>query len=164
MKHVDYSKIVSVCVCIYVCVLTSCQPDPICRENLKVGLIGELREIYYDQNEQPQLCTQWDSILVMGVGNSDTLYANEKHVQKLTLPLRIAADSTQYILTYHGATDTMTIEHTSQQEFVSSECGCLYSHDLLSVHSTNHWIDSIEIISTDISRMGESNICIWRER
>jgi len=129
-----------------------------------VGLIGELREIYYDPNEQPQLCTAWDSITILGIGSNDTLYNNEKNVKKIVLPLHNYQDSTQYVLLYHGTSDTMTILHSNTQDFVSVECGCIYDHDLLSLHSTEHWIDSVEIVETGIRRQGETNIRIWRER
>jgi len=144
--------------------MSSCQPDTTCREDLTVGLIGELREIYYDQNEQPQLCTVWDSITIVGVGSNDTLYANDKNVKKIVLSLHNYQDSTQYILCYHGKTDTMTIRHTNTQDFVSVECGCIYDHELLSIAHTTHWMDSVETCETGIRRQGETNIHIWRVR
>lgn len=164
MKHAGYSNIVLVCVYVCVCVITSCQPDTTCRENLTVGLISELREIYYDQNHQPQLCTVWDSITVQGIGSSDTLYNNTKYAKKLLLPLHTNADTTQYTLTYHGEADTITVCHTNAQNFVSVECGCVVDHEIISIDHTTHWIDTIEIIQTAIHRQGESNLYIWHER
>jgi len=127
---------------------------------MEVGLVGELKETYYDKNQQPQLCTVWDSITVQGIGNSEALYANSKYLTKIVLPLHTTMDSTQYTLTYHNLTDTLTIGHTHLLTFVSVECGCAPEHDLISIRHTHHWIDSVEVATTAVNRLGETNIYI----
>ncbi|MCQ2342603.1 MAG: DUF6452 family protein [Paludibacteraceae bacterium] len=145
-----------------VATLYSCRPDAVCREALTVGLVGELRETYPDNNNQPQLRTAWDSITVQGIGSDSLLYDNRKNIGKIVLPMRHDIDSTGFVLTYRGCTDTLYTWHTSERNFVSVECGCVYNHDVLHLSYTRHWIDSIAVIDNQMTRQGETNIYYLR--
>lgn len=158
MKHAGYCNIVLVFVCVFVCVLTSCQPDEACRQSVRTGLQCEFQEAYLDETSQVRYRTTWDSITVIGMGATDILYNNSKSVQSLSLPLKQDVDSTSFIITYHNLTDTLTIYHTNQQEFVSVECGCTYDHELQRLNYTHHWIDTISILQTAIDLGSGTNI------
>jgi len=148
MKHVTCSNIVAVLVLVVVFVNVSCRPDTRCRELMETGMV----------------CTStqaWDSLTVIGKGKTEALYANSKNLTKITLPLRQDIETTDYILTYHQLNDTLSIRHSNTQQFVSVECGCASLHDILSVQTTHHWIDSIAIVETSINRTGATNIQIF---
>ncbi|MCQ2310794.1 MAG: DUF6452 family protein [Paludibacteraceae bacterium] len=156
MKHILYYSTLLILLC-------SCKPDTVCRSVMTVGLVGELREHYTDQYGKQQVQTVWDSLTVQGVGNDSVLYDNSKAVDKTTLPLRHDADSTVYTLTYHGLTDTLTTHYSSNQIFVSMECGCAYHHAISHIDHTRHWIDSIDVVNDAITREGKTNIHFIRE-
>lgn len=157
MKHaLCYSIFILLC-------FTACRPDPVCRSNMKVGLVAELEEIQYDATHQPHTNTTWDSITVQGIGNDSILYDNSKSIKKICLPLRHDADSTAYTLIYKGQTDTLLIIHNSRQHFVSVECGCVYNHTVSDLQCTRHWVDSITVLSDNVERGGETNIRFYRE-
>jgi len=160
MKHVGYYNIVFILVVVFVFVFNACQPEATCRESVKTGLVCAYSEAYLDETMQVRYRTTWDSITVIGIGKTDSLYANSKNVQKINLPLRNDIDSTLYSLTYHNLTDTLIIFHSNQQQFISVECGCTYHHGLQKMRCTQHWIDSIAILDTLMTRAEATNITI----
>jgi len=164
MKHVRFSNIVLVGVYVCVCLLSSCRPDTTCRENIKTGMICEYRYPYFDKDRQIQISVTWDSISVIGLNQVEPLYDNTRNVKQLSLPMHIAADSTEYALLYHQVFDTICVRHTNNPEFISLECGCAVRHNILSIRHTHHWIDSIAIVKDSIVRAGTTNIELWNRK
>lgn len=158
MSHVHYYSI-----CVGIALLCSCQPDTVCRETMQVGVIGQLKETYYDTDMQSHVRTAWDSLTVQGIGSDSVLYNNSKSVSQVLLPMRSDKDTTCYAMTYCGCTDTLSIVNSHNQQFVSVECGCVYEHAIRQVVYTQHWIDTIVIASTEVKRGGGVNIYFIRE-
>lgn len=158
MSHVRYYSI-----CVGIALLCSCQPDTVCRETMQVGVIGQLKETYYDADMQPRVRTAWDSLTVQGIGSDSVLYNNSKSVSQIFLPMQNDKDTTSYTMTYCGCTDTLSVVHSSNQQFVSVECGCVYEHAIRQVLYTRHWIDTVTIVSNEVLRGGGVNIYFIRE-
>jgi len=161
MKHANFSKIVLVCVYVCVCVLSSCRPDTVCRQDTKVGLVCELRYPYYDSNRQLQVASTWDSLTVIGLNEVEPLYDNEKKIRQISLPMHVNADSTEYALLYRKKYDTICVYHTNDPEYISLECGCAVRHRIISIRHTHNWIDSIAVKKDSMLRSGETNIEFW---
>lgn len=167
MKYANCCNIVRISVIVSIIVsvfaLSGCRPDSACRSSLTVGLTCEFREIYIDELGQEKTRNTWDSLTVQGVGSDSLLYANRKNIQKIVLPMRHDADSTIYVLTYHGLNDTLIAYHTSQEHFISVECGCVYNHELVQITYTKHWADSLAVINNEMNRGGATNL-YWIRR
>ncbi len=136
----------------------ACRPDTVCHETMTVRLTCEFRELYTDQNNQPQTRIVWDSLTVKGIGTDSILYNNSKSVSKIMLPMRQNTDSTCYALTYHGQTDTLLTYHDNTQSFVSLECGCVCTYQMRHIRHTRHWLDSLIIENKEINRNSGTNI------
>jgi len=125
-----------------------------------VGLVCELRHTYLEK-DQPQTATSLDSLTIIGIGQTEPLYSNAKWQTQLILPMHTQTDSTRYTILYHQLLDTICIYHSNQIEFVSLECGCSTNHALLKMTNTKHWIDSVAIVNTNMTRNADTNIQIW---
>ena len=47
--------------------------------------------------------------------------------------------------------DTLSIEHLNTDNFISLECGCFVYHTIQRAYSCGTWIDSVAIITTEIT-------------
>lgn len=122
----------------------SCQPNDQCyKEN-----IVEMSVTFKDKNKA---AVTLDSVTIQGVGSDSVLYANQKSVRTVSLPLQKTQNSTQYVFCSGNLVDTLTIEHTNTENFISLECGCFVYHTLQNIYSTGSWIDSVAIINPEIT-------------
>lgn len=125
--------------------LQACTPDDQCR---KESIVNMEITFYNDSTLQK---ASVDSITIYGVNNDSILYNNQKNVATVALPLQKTKNETQYVFTNGEYTDTLTIQHTNSDNFISIECGCFVYHNITEVHSQKTWIDSIAIINPDVT-------------
>lgn len=136
---------------IYLCTLCltlwfqACTPDDQCRKESIVNM-----EITF-YNDSTLKKASVDSITIYGVDNDSILYNNQKSVSSVALPLQKTKNETQYVFTNGKYTDTLTIQHTNSDNFISIECGCFVYHNITDVHSKKTWIDSIAVINPDVT-------------
>lgn len=139
------NSILCICALCFVLWLQACTPDEQCR---KESIINMEITFYNDSTLQK---ASVDSITIYGVDNDSILYNNQKSVSSVALPLQKTKNETQYVFTNGTYTDTLTIEHTNTDNFISIECGCFVYHNITNVYSQKTWIDSIAIINPDVT-------------
>jgi hypothetical protein len=107
--------------------------------------------------------TKWDSITVETVGSNGIgiVVDNKKGLSKLTLPMRPDTTRTAYIITFHEQTDTLFVEHTQRQYFVSLACGCAIYHTITNAWSTDWRVDSVVILNANVENAVQDNLRIY---
>ncbi len=130
--------------------MASCTPDPVCRQEENVRCI-----CIFQPAGAP-----FTEITVQGVG-ADSLICNKAaNVAKLSLPLRVDANVTQYAITVGEKHDTLTIYHTPAPYFVSMACGCFVFHTIDSVNSNHTLFEEPEIINAAVQNVEQDNILL----
>lgn len=141
--------------------LVACEPDRTCRQevNINAGLV--LKCTHYDTLDVASTIVQWDSITVQGLENDSTLYDNKKNVKQVYLPLRGDTTVTVFELTWQGKKETLYIQHSNTQQFVSMACGCVIYHQIEKVWCDKVWADSVEIVNAAVEAVKQDNIRIF---
>lgn len=100
------------------------------------------------------------------------LYNNKKKVSTIDLPLNnlltksnpsknLPTQST-FVLKFNTTVDTMTIYHTNINDYLSLECGCIVTHTIDTIITTNHFIDSVQIKIHDVNTINAENIRLYK--
>jgi hypothetical protein len=77
------------------------------------------------------------------------------------LELRPDTTLTCYLMAYHDQMDTLYIQHTPRQQFVSMACGCAVYHTISAAWSSDPRVDSVTIINAAVETVAQENICIY---
>lgn len=125
-------------------VLVSCQPDNQCRKENIVQM-----QVSFKNKALSKVSL--DSVTIQGVGSDSVLYDNKKSVNEVSLPLHKTKDKTQFVFSNGVKVDTLSIEHLNTDNFISLECGCFVYHTIQRAYSCGTWIDSVAIITTEIT-------------
>ena len=104
--------------------------------------------------------TSWDSITVELLGEYNLLFDNGKSISKLPMPLLPDTTISTFLITFHEQTDTLFVEHTPRQYFVSLACGCAIYHTITAAWSTDPRVDSVQIINANVENAVQENLCI----
>ena len=154
--------------------LSSCIVDEQCRQNKNVEL--GITFFHVNKNITSGLITKTalsiDSITVKGL-NFDSInkkyiyidsiiYNNAKLINNVYLPLQKFKISTKYELKFNLKIDTITILHSNSDEYLSLECGCIKIHNIDTITTTNHFIDSVSIINHSVKTNNAENIRIYK--
>ena len=103
--------------------------------------------------------TQWDSISVVGVGSDIGLQG--KNIKTIGVELRPDTNLTMYLMLYHDQIDTLFIQHTPRQQFISMACGCAVYHTITAAWSSDPRVDSVGIINASVEAVAQDNLCIY---
>ena len=102
---------------------------------------------------------QWDSVLVVGMGNDVGLKG--KNTKRIGLELRPDTTLTQFLIQYHNQVDTLFIEHTPRLQYISAACGCAIYHTITRAWSSDSRVDSVSIINASVEALAQDNLCIY---
>ena len=138
--------------------LLSCEPDKVCHQELQVAA-----QIIFSADSVNAVgdtisYAQWDSIVVVGVGNDVGLKG--RNVKTMGLELRPDTTMTQFLMRYHNQVDTLFIEHTPRVQYISAACGCAIYHTILHAWSSDPRVDSVSIINASVEPMAQDNLCV----
>lgn len=140
-------------------VLVSCEPDKVCHQELQVAAQIILSADSVNAAGDTVSYAQWDSILVIGVGNSVGLMG--KKLKGIELELRPDTTMTQFLVQYHHQVDTLFIEHTPRLQYISAACGCAIYHTITHAWSSDSRVDSVSIINANVESIVQDNLCIY---
>ena len=138
--------------------LVSCEPGKVCNQELQVAAQIILSADSVNAAGDTVSSAQWDSILVVGVGNSVGLKG--KKLKGIELELRPDTTMTQFLVQYHHQVDTLFIEHTPRLQYISAACGCAIYHTILNAWSTDLRVDSVQIINSNVENALQENLRI----
>lgn len=163
MKHI---KNIIFLICILA--VASCVSDDQCHKNKYVKMQVGIYHVTLNGTTKTTSSAYMniDSITVKGIGASidSSLYNKTKAIHNLTLPLNKFTSESKFEITFNQITDTVTIYHTNYDTYLSLECGCIKTHTLDTVLTTNHFIDSVHISIHDVntSTSAKENIKLYK--
>ncbi len=138
--------------------LLSCEPDKVCHQELQVAAQIIFSADSVNAAGDTISYAQWDSIVVVGVGNDVSLKG--RNVKTMGLELRPDTTMTQFLMQYHNQVDTLFIEHTPRVQYISAACGCAIYHTILHAWSSDPRVDSVSIINASVEPMAQDNLCV----
>ena len=113
---------------------------------------------------------QLDSVSISGVGapRDSVLSAAGARVSQVYLPMRPTDPSVQWCLSYKWKhlddprlNDTITIDYDSEPYFASEECGAFYRYRITSLTTTDHLIDSVEVVDPLVTNVDKVYLKIY---
>lgn len=140
-------------------VLVSCEPDKVCHQELQVTMQIILEADSVTASGDTISYAQWDSLLVVGVGNDVGMKG--KNLKGIGLELRPDTTLTQFLMQYHNQVDTLSIEHTPRMQYISAACGCAIYHTITHAWSSDPRVDSVSIINASVETLAQDNLCIY---
>lgn len=138
----------------------SCSVDEECRTDDNVRLHAVLVCDSLTATGDTVMFNALDSIRVQGIGSDSLLLNNTKNVSSLSLPLRSDTTTTSFVVQTNGQCDTIAIQHTNDNHFVSLACGCFVYHTIENVKTTHTFIAETEIVNATIENYEQDNIRI----
>lgn len=138
----------------------ACTSDTTCRKDLTVNAIMTLQADSLDAKQHSVKYTAWDSITIRAIDNEMYIFYKNRNIKKIPLFLRPDTTMTTFLMTYHNQLDTLFIEHTPREYFVSLACGCAIYHTITAAWSTDMRVDSVEIINANVENAVLENLRI----
>jgi hypothetical protein len=147
-------------------VIASCTNDETCRKDRYVAIHAGFYTIKTDTlGIHSRASLTIDSITIQGLDSIgqlvDSILYNKKKDSKIYLPLHKFKNQSRFIVSLNDTIDTLTILHTNYDQYLSLECGCIKTHSIDTVLTTNHFIDSILINNHDINTIDAEHIQIY---
>jgi hypothetical protein len=137
-------------------IIISCAVDDICTEKV---LTPKLILTFYDKNDHNDLLKV--PYLYIWAEGKDTLYKNV-NLDSISLPLNTNADVTKYILSQNNDIDTLIIDYTRTNVFVSRSCGYKTNFTIQNTSSlTHHWTDGFELIHQQVENENQAHVKIY---
>lgn len=139
--------------------LAACEPDTTCYQEL-----GAHMQIIFSGDSITAAgdtvhYAQWDSLAVVGVGNDIGMQG--RNLKGIGLELRPDTCLTRYLVLYHNQIDTLYIQHTPRQQFVSMACGCAVYHTITAAWSSDPRVEKVSIINASVEAVAQDNLCIY---
>jgi hypothetical protein len=151
------SIIVSVFILAIGWLLPSCSSSDICLSNQHAVQV-KLLSLYSKTDKDTVV-----EVTAIGLGRTDSVYKKEK-LSDLFLPLKFDkdTDTTSFVVKLNTGVDTIYFLHRKQLDFVSGDCGYVFSFEVDSVWFTRNPIDSA-VVSYPIVKYGEdaTNVKIY---
>lgn len=149
----------SVLLLILFCLFTACEPETTCHQELDSAVQITLSADSITSAGDTVYYAQWDSITVAGVGSDIGIQGNG--IKVMGLELRPDTNLTMYLMLYHDQIDTLYIQHTPRQQFISLACGCAVYHTITAAWSSDPRVDSVSIINAAVETIAQDNLCIY---
>lgn len=127
----------------------SCSDDEACLSN-QHAVQTQLLSAWWDS----EVDTTLTEVTVKGLGQEDSIYNNES-ASELFLPLNFDTDTTVFIITVKTLKDTLRLIAQRDLDFISRDCGYIFTFNLDTVIHTKTFIDSVSIIYPKI-KYGET--------
>ena len=137
----------------------ACEPDTACHQELGTAVQIILSADSVTSAGDTAYYAQWDSVTVVGIGSDIGMQG--KGVKVMGLELRPDTNLTAYLMLYHNQIDTLYIQHTPRQQFISMACGCAVYHTITAAWSSDPRVDSVRIINASVESVAQDNLCIY---
>ncbi len=134
-----------------VMVFTSgCQDEEACLSNqhaVQAGLYSAWSEEDKDSTLQ--------NVSLVGVGRIDSIYRNQ-NLSEFFMPLDFESDTSTFVVAVSATLkDTLSIVYRKELDFISRDCGYIFTFDIDTILYSNAFIDSVAIAYPTV-KYGES--------
>lgn len=139
-----------------------CKTDPVCHQTQKprAGLAVDSMIVWDEAISALVISDKWDTVSVFGVPSDSALVYYGTNIHQINLPLRADTTVTQYRIDWKGLSDTLSIHHNNDYQYISFACGCFVYHVIDSVWSTHHFVQDFYITDSDVQDKGGENMRI----
>jgi hypothetical protein len=120
--------------------IAGCESEEACLSNQNAVQAG-LFSAWWDQD----IDTILTEVSMTGLNMQDSIYRNQT-VSELFLPLNYYSDTTSFVISTKTLKDTIHFIYEKELDFISGECGYIFSFDLDTVIHSNAFIDSVSVI------------------
>jgi len=120
--------------------IAGCESEEACLSNQNAVQAG-LFSAWWDQD----IDTTLTEVSMTGLNMQDSIYRNQT-VSELFLPLNYYSDTTSFVISTKTLKDTIHFIYEKELDFISGECGYIFSFDLDTVIHSNAFIDSVSVI------------------
>ncbi len=127
----------------------SCQGEEACLSNQHAVQVG-----MYSAWSAEDKDTTLNNVSLVGLERTDSIYQNED-VSELFMPLNYERDTTTFILSAKTLRDTLSFVYSSELDFISGDCGYIFSFELDTILHTRAFIDSA-FVQYPLVKYGES--------
>ena len=81
---------------------------------------------------------------------------------RVELPLSFTAERDTFFFQYSARlADTVWVDHLNHPYFSSMDCGTVMHYKIVGITSTHHLIDSIQVVSSEVTNMLKENVKIY---
>ncbi len=142
MKHVVRALAILLIVFVYAC---GTENSDFCLSNQQSVQAG-----FYSSYATNDKDSTVRNVFIYSLG-VDSITYDTVSVNKIYLPLNLNKDTSQFIIDINTLKDTITFVYSKELNFVSGECGFIFSFYLDTLyHSDVSFIDSVAIINDEI--------------
>lgn len=152
------------------CLMAACEKDDICVDGDTPLLI--LR--FYDA-QNPDNFKSVTSLRIIGAGQSNPVntFADRSDTDSVAIPLRADQSLTQYILIFDSADeddaetgnpDTLNLQYTTEEVFISRACGFVANYNELNPAlnpDVENWIQNIEVVNAFVTKQDSAHVKIF---
>lgn len=151
-KHYIYTTLVALAATIFCgCESSDCTLYNIVALNARFYAGGEKVEIQ-------------DTLTITAIGTDSVLINRQLRASELRLPVKYEGPEAAYVLHVFGesidAQDTIWVKKSSRIHFESPDCATTMFHEIESITSTHHFIDSVSITRQSVNYDQTENIQI----
>ena len=129
--------------------LVACSRDETCLSNQNAAQVG-----FYSAWSETDKDSTLTNVSVFGLELEDSVYSDES-LSDLFLPLSFSTDTTAFVIAVKTLKDTLWLVHRKELDFISGNCGYVFSFELDTVLHTKAFLDSVSIGYSPV-RYGES--------
>lgn len=127
----------------------ACQGEEACLSNQNAVQVG----LYSAWSEEDKDSTL-SNVSLVGLERTDSIYQGES-VSELFMPLDYESDTTTFVLSAQTLRDTLSFVYSSELDFISGDCGYIFSFELDTILHTQAFVDSASV-SYPFVKYGES--------
>lgn len=139
---------------------SACKQDETCRKSRDVKMTMTL----YTDSINP-VTGRWveqkitvETLTVQGVGIDSLILNDEKKVNSFKVDLDNFKEESQFVLDFGPIQDIITVRYKNKLEFLSMECGAIYTQTIDTAFTTGNFIDSITVVEPRVSTFYVENI------
>jgi hypothetical protein len=99
------------------------------------------------------------NITIWGIGQ-ESAWLKDSVLQGFILPLS-PNDITRFLISFDSQVDTLTFIHETFQKYDSMETGFYFEFKIISIGSSHHRIDSIELLDSLVTKNWHENIKLY---
>ncbi|MFO8001819.1 MAG: DUF6452 family protein [Marinilabilia sp.] len=119
--------------------LSGCDNDEACLSNQNSAQV----KMYSAWSEDDRDSTL-SNVSLVGIDRTDSVYSDQT-LSELFMPLDFESDTTTFVLSAQTLKDTISFVHSSELDFISGECGYIFSFEIDTFMHTDAFIDSAAI-------------------
>ena len=135
---------------------SGCEVDDICTSEVKTPRLV----IHFYDSENSSISKKVDTLSVWAI-NKEKLY-DKQSLDSINLPLNPQSSTLSYILKNGSICDTLKIEYTPHEKFISRSCGYIFNFTINdNTNTTEYWINDFEITTAELIEYEQTNIKIY---